>query len=795
MILSAANLQTLRTRPQQTRLYMSIFEPQIVFQARISDASIERGERVIEYDTVSLGNFNAIKAGATMWVGTTPGGNDIGKIRVRSATSSEITVSENSNIEWADNLYLTVFYYFELWPVFPRVIQNPSNDEDVIFYKDYDIPYTNQNSILGTFVNIGPHRAGYLDPASGQKQFYWTSTGTHNLLGNSLTYDWWFQGATVTGSSSATPGYITYNTPGHYVTRLTVTDAENGSQDTTYRYVSVYNQANPSVQKWQMASLNGSRDEGGYTATFKVFEDIPIQEHAVVVIFAENWYGTTQQSFGGNYPNGSDIFWVGYIDQDSISYDYQHSEVSFNAKSITGMMRDSSGFSVSVESKANPSKWYELLDMDCRRAIYHYLRWHTTALNIADFQFLGDDQKIQFFDSDRESMFDAVDNFMRMTLWGKSVSDRQGKVWIEIDADAHETPTADYPPIMNISNRDWMNAPTVEERLSEDLSFLEMGGVAYSGVVTGTFSALIGAAPGNAPGFHGALETHEGLALLGQSQLNAMVGNIFANRNSLYPRIDMEMAINMSNLDIAPQETVRVIIEADDTVRNVEIDDPYIPSSFDWAYSTQDFILLPHIEFRQLVDGDDGETIVVEVPEEVAGGFNVPPIQIPPLPPLTVPAYSIPSGTISAIVETQIAAFTTDYAFLYYNGLNTVSENRNIVIGSTTINKNLSSVQFALSKPGVYQVNGFVEVAFGDGIEGQIVYGSLGVSGITAYSISPTNIIDVFGAGKLGGTIAFVRLLSAGTLNLVWSLDSTGGATDGGIGLTGFHFSVARISS
>jgi hypothetical protein len=53
----------------------------------------------------------------------------------------------------------------------------------------------------------------------------------------------------------------------------------------------------------------------------------------------------------------------------------------------------------------------------------------------------------------------------------------------------------------------------------------------------------------------------------------------------------------------------------------------------------------------------------------------------------------------------------------------------------------------------------------------------------------------VFGAGKLGGTIAFAKLLSAGTLNLVWSLDSAGGATDGGTGLTGFQFSVVRISS
>src|SRR3990167_304372 len=98
-----------------------------------------------------------------------------------------------------------------------------------------------------------------------------------------------------------------------------------------------------------------------------------------------------------------------------------------------------------------------------------------------------------------------------------------------------------------------------------------MGGIAYSGVVTGTFSALLASAPGNAPGFHGAMETHEGLALLGQTQLNQLAGNVLANKNSPFPNIDVEMGINASNLDIAPQETVEMSILASDTVRNLAI--------------------------------------------------------------------------------------------------------------------------------------------------------------------------------------------------------------------------------
>jgi len=261
MKLSPSSLELIRTRPQRTQLYMSIFQPRILFKAQV-DFTGGTDTRVIPYDSVTQGTFGLIRDGMTMWIGSTPGAMDIGKIRVRSATSTTITVSENSNIGWLDNAYLTVFEYWELWPVFPRIISDPSNIENVIFYKDYDIPYSNQNSVLGTYVNAGPHRAANLDPASGLAQVWYSSTGSYNLLGSTLSYNWFFEGATVTGSTSADPGYITYNTPGQYVTRLTI-NGSNGESDTTYRYVSIYNQANPPIQKWEMDNLSGSRDEGG----------------------------------------------------------------------------------------------------------------------------------------------------------------------------------------------------------------------------------------------------------------------------------------------------------------------------------------------------------------------------------------------------------------------------------------------------------------------------------------------------------------------------------------------------
>lgn len=616
--LSSSQLETIRTRPQQTTLYLSIFQPQIIFQAQIDDVDIGQGAREITYDNVSTGSYLSIDPNFLMLIGTTQGAQDVGTIRVRSATSSEIVVSENSNIRWADNLYLTVLRYVRLDPIFPRIIQDPSDLETVTFFKDYDIPYTNQNTILGTFPCAGDHQALFKG-----EQVYYTNSGTFNLVGDTLNHDWTFEGGSPSSSSLATPGLVTYNTPGHYVTRYIVSGT-NGSIDTTYRYVSVYDRPgegnNLPISRWEFSNLSSSRDEGGYQTSLRVYDPVTIEENSIVVIFADDWYGTTHQSLGGNSPNNEKIFFVGHVLKNSIRQDWQHSYIEFSVGSITAAMKTAIGFSISVESKESPTTWFELKDMDCRRAIYHYLRWHTTAMSIADFQFLGTDRNIQYFDADRTSIYDALDNFLRNTLIGKVSADRQGKVWMEVDARAYSNPTGSFSPIMDITKRDWMGEPNIDVEYSDILSYYEAGGIAYSGPATGTFSPFIGCAPGQAPSFRGKVEMPDGLAIAGQEQLNQLVGNIFANENSRLPRISMDMAGDYRNLDIAPQETVLMTILPSDTVSHIPVNGLYIPNGIEWSYDSKNQILLPKINFTNLVSGYAGESIIVpDVPPE--GGY------------------------------------------------------------------------------------------------------------------------------------------------------------------------------
>lgn len=678
-ILSQANTTLLRTRPHTTKLWLSAFQPTTVLACSVNDSGIGKGAREITFDTVSSGSYLNVEADFTMLVGSSAGASDVGRIRVRSATSTVITVAENSDIAWADNLYLTVLKYVDVVPIFPRIIQNPNNPTHVIFYKDYDVAYTNQNTVLGSLICMTPHKAGFRDPASGIYQAYWTATGTYNVrtqLDTGMTYSWEFEGGSPSTFVGKEPGYVNYSTPGHYQTKLTVTGST--VNDVSYRYVSVYNRpeagTNTPILRWQLQELSTSRQGGGPTMKVRVYDDIStIQANTLIVLFADEYYGSTQISFGGNAKNNGTIKFVGYVVDGSINYNWKQSYVEFEVESVSGIMARKQGFSVSCESKANPNTWFEILDMSVSRAIYHYLRWHSTVLKVADFQFLESDLKVQYFDADRESLYESIANFLRNGLDAELVADMQGKLWAETSPGATPSSETAFPVTLTMDKQDWMGEPNIDERLINEISFVERGGIAYSGITTGTFRAMMSGAPGTAPAYAGTPDRKQGLILTSQTALNQLTGNLFAYKNSRYPDIEFVMSGNYSNLDVVPVERVQVNIAQTDTVRGITLQNkPFHPTRIEWQYDPHNQTFIPTINVAQLVNGVAGQTIRIP-PTPPNQGFSVPSIQIPPIPPITFPGLELTGLGISA--------FASFYADTLVGGLPDWTVLRNIGIG------------------------------------------------------------------------------------------------------------------
>jgi hypothetical protein len=448
--------------------------------------------------------------------------------------------------------------------------------------------------------------------------------------------------------------------------------SSSGAVDTTYRYVSVYQKpsqgTNNPIEAWELSELSGSRSEGGYTARIKIMSIMPeLQPHTLVVIWAEDTYGGYPISLGGNSQNNESIVFNGYVLEDSIRFNYKESTMEFSIGSPSEIMKESEGFSVSCESKASASKWYELTEMTIQKALYHYLRWHSTFLNVNDFQYTGDDRYLQYFDSDRESLFDAVDNFMRNGLLGAAVCDRQGKMWAEISHYGLENPFTDIPTNPLYPNKqDWMGDPTIQERRDSDTSFVELGGIAYYGTASNTFSALISNAPGTTPLYHGKTERQEGLILLSQLQLNKVAANYLAYKNASFPEVNLPINGNYRNIDIAPQEKFYLVVSPSDTIRNVSLQDkPYTPTSMTWTYRSDKQTFIPELTLEQMATGTMAETVLIPVtPPYQQSGFDYPALQLPTFPVFNPPDAVGPASNMSLILH-NTSSFLGGGGFVY----------------------------------------------------------------------------------------------------------------------------------
>lgn len=596
-ILSRADQDLVRTQPQLSQLYMSLYQPETVFSAQLRQMlSGTNGNRIIPYANVITGAAAGILPNFAMMVGTTPGGNDLGVVRVRdnaaSGTANALVVAENSHIPWVSGAYLTVLNYVDISAIYPRIIQTVTGTISATFLKDYDIAYTNQNSVLGSLVCMGPHRAAFRDPNSGQAQIYWSSSGSYNVKGEAMSFQWEFEGGTPTGSTLQDPGYVTYSQPGHYRTRLTITTSGTAS-DFGYRFVSIYDrpEAGPKrpIVEWEIQDLNGQRKQGGYTGHVKIWERVGpefVKDGQLLVFFSDDWYGNVQKNIGGNSEHNEAIFWVGYVLKGSIIFDYKESTVEFDIGSVSEMMKKAQGFSVSCQDSPAPDVWYKIQRLSIMKAIYHYLRWHTTAFNVADFQYTQDDRFVQYFDSNRESMYDAIAKFIETGIKGSIVSDRQGKMWIEIAPEGLPNAAQVLPGVFAIGLRDISsnpktnsvaisskaarvsNGPVWTERYFPDISYVEYGGIIYN-PDSGASTAILAGGPGVTPAYQGDIDHMEGMILNSQDQLNQIVGASYAYQNSRFPEIAFPLSGNYKNLDIAPLQVIYLTIPEDATVRRI----------------------------------------------------------------------------------------------------------------------------------------------------------------------------------------------------------------------------------
>jgi len=170
--ITAPQLATLRSPGQWSKLFIAGSEmPRTIFNARVNQTFAAPTDTVKPYDKIAqvtydldgitpVGVYGDALPGMTCFVGTTGTGtglHDVGIVRIRkAATSSVLYFGEESDIEWADNLILTVIDSMEIWPKHFRVASSVS-------YVDYDVPYSDQHTVFAPVPIMGGDAVVELD--------------------------------------------------------------------------------------------------------------------------------------------------------------------------------------------------------------------------------------------------------------------------------------------------------------------------------------------------------------------------------------------------------------------------------------------------------------------------------------------------------------------------------------------------------------------------------------------------------------------------------------------------------
>ncbi|KKK91031.1 hypothetical protein LCGC14_2717050, partial [marine sediment metagenome] len=404
---------------------------------------------------------------------------------------------------------------------------------------------------------------------------------------------------------------------------------------------------NEPVKAWGFRGFDGDRESGGYTVGIWIREAAgltTITEGSLVVIFSDDWEGNNPVTkISANAENRGHILYSGYVLEDTTYWNPITSRLEFETASITGRMEELATFATSIESKTNALTWTELRDMTVDRAAIHMMRWHSTVLEVHDYAQTDDTKWVKFADFERGTLYESINNWLMNTLLARMVSDRQGKIWAEVDA--RVTPTGSdrqvnnyMQEVLDMSNSDWRGEIAIPRRFESELAFLEMGGINFSGPSeTGGIAAFLAGAPGEAPDYFGSVERVQGLVVSNQLQLNELVGYAFSMKNSVYPEVDVPIAGDYRFLDIAPQHRVLVSVAENDTHRGIVwTQKPFIPQEISYQWLPQFQSLLMDIGLAEETGGEPGfgAAATIEIPlEPPYDQYDLPDweIELPPI--------------------------------------------------------------------------------------------------------------------------------------------------------------------
>lgn len=272
-------------------------------------------------------------------------------------------------------------------------LQDKLVSADASFSPD-SLAYSAQNSTVPPIAISGGHFVGFVDSGQTYRTVVFPGGESYTVdadSSGSVTHSWSFPTATgTTTSSSANPSF-TFPV-GYHIGSHTVTDSTNSATWTQFIMGQVYD-ASTLPYDCVITSLDAGVDNG-WSATVQVFGSAgltTIPDGCMGIVWSQETYAGSTQSFGNVIPSRSHIKAVGYLSRDNNQFDPVNSTMSFDLISPLARLQMLPGYSKVMLNTASPDKWREIEDLSVKRAIIVLLRYYTNLTEIYDFLFDADD--------------------------------------------------------------------------------------------------------------------------------------------------------------------------------------------------------------------------------------------------------------------------------------------------------------------------------------------------------------------------------------------------------------------